>query len=262
MEADRAAATSDDVADEREWQTFAKAVGVPPRLRAASFRAAQPSTAVEAARAYAEGPALVGASLVLAGPTGVGKTYAAVAALRAVSRTDTNPEARAFVYFPSACAALLDGERRPTMLERLTETPFVVVDDFGVEYVKEGGLLDALTDEIIWHREAYGLPTLITTNLTRAQLHERCSDRIVDRLSAWGKIAECRDKNFRSDGPPWVGPSLSLSGYAPGQQPRDTLRDEWFNACKQGELGECVKTEFLTHAPEWARRQCPEHAAR
>lgn len=55
---------------------------------------------------------------------------------------------------------------------------------------------------------------------------------------------------------------ITLDASALSRPPRDILRDEWFNPCDQGALGECVKTEFLSQAPEWARRQCPEHAAR
>ena len=193
-------ASSAQVANARAWWAFAHEIGIPRRFWSASFREARPSRAVEAARVYVEQGAFeCDESLVLAGPTGVGKTYAAVSILRALSRTDTLPRHRRFVYFPGACAALLDPDRRAEMLARLTGTSLLVLDDFGVEYVKEGGLLDALTDEIIWHREAHELPTVITTNLTANLLRDRCSDRVMDRLRGWGAIVECPGESLRTE---------------------------------------------------------------
>lgn len=189
---------SDDIADDVVWCAFAQSIGIPRRFHPASFRHARPSRAITAAQGYVEhGACDRRESLVLAGPTGVGKSYAAICVLRAISRTDTPPTHRGFVYFPGACAALLDSDRRPEMFARLTRTTILVLDDFGVEYAKEGGFLDALTDEIIWHREAHELPTIITTNLTTTLLRERCSDRVMDRLRGWGAIVECPGDSLR-----------------------------------------------------------------
>jgi DNA replication protein DnaC len=106
---------------------------------------------------------------------------------------------RRFLHFPALCGALLDSQRRAEALEAAKRTRFIVLDDFGAEYVKEGGLLEVLVDEIICHREAEILPTIITTNLTRDKLKDRLSDRIIDRFhGGWGRVFAVTGASLRS----------------------------------------------------------------
>jgi DNA replication protein DnaC len=84
------------------------------------------------------------------------------------------------------------------MLTRAKTTEFIVLDDFGVEYAKEGGLVDAFLDEIIWTREANCLPTIITTNLSVEALKARLPERLIDRLRGqWGAVYECPGRSLR-----------------------------------------------------------------
>ncbi len=205
MEADRALRPPEPEPDPAEierhraealeyaWRCAAKGIGVPTRLVDASFRHGAQNAALQRAQHYVESGDAEQHCLLLMGPTGVGKTYAAVAILRAM-----RGRARRFWYFPGLCGALLDPERRAETLEAVKDTQLVVLDDFGAEYLKAGGLLDAFIDEIIWHREAEMLPTVITTNLLPDQLRERLSDRIVDRLKGeWGRLYAVPGQSMR-----------------------------------------------------------------
>src|SRR5262245_17997150 len=138
----------DAVSEERAllWEaTIAEQVGLPRRLWRASFRAGQPGQALGRAWTFLlEGEYHAGRCLVLAGPTGGGKTYAAAAALRHVGRTTLS-----FFYFPGVVNALLDQNERKEMLASLKHSRFIVLDDVGTEYRKQGGLVEALFDEVI-----------------------------------------------------------------------------------------------------------------
>lgn len=170
------------------WERVAKGFGVPRRAVEARLDSEPRTAALDAVRDYR--PENEGTCLVLTGPTGVGKTWAAVASLR-LSYEEELTDLR-FVYFPALCGRLLMPETRHDALESAKSTYFVVLDDLGTEYVKEGGLVDAFLDEIIWHREAEELPTIITTNLTAQGLKTRLPERLVDRLrGSWGHIFEC-----------------------------------------------------------------------
>lgn len=179
-----------------QWPDLAPRIGIPERLLGASFwhPEAKPTAAMQRAQEFmAKGEYELGDCLVFTGPTGVGKTWAAAAALRAAYG-----KPRRFWYFPALCGALLNPDTRSESLERAKQAPFAVFDDFGVEYVKEGGLIDAFLDEIIWHREANYLATIITTNLTTDALKQRLPARLVDRLAGeWGHVYECPGESLR-----------------------------------------------------------------
>jgi len=182
-------------AELKTWLDAAPKIGVPRRLWGASFATELRSAAIAWAQQYVEGgEAQAGGCLVLTGPTGVGKSYAAVAALRAWEDVS-----RQFLHFPALCGALLDHQRRAGALEAVKHKRFIVLDDFGAEYPKEGGLLETLVDEIICHREAEILSTVVTTNITPEELKHRLSDRIVDRFRGdWGRIFAVTGANLRS----------------------------------------------------------------
>lgn len=175
-----------------EHERWLAGSGIPTRLRSAVMTSAQ-TPAIKAAADYlaVDGGFVSGGALVLAGPTGVGKSYASAAAMIAVG------EGR-FMYFPALCAQLLRSDTQPAAMACARQRALVVFDDLGTEYLKEGGLLTAFLDEIVWHREGNALPTIITTNLTAEALAARLGDRITDRLrGAWGRVVECPGESLR-----------------------------------------------------------------
>lgn len=181
--ADPAPPSAEEVAAAKAaaWEERAARLGIPPRLREASFKTALPTCALESARRFLATEAPQGRCLILFGPTGVGKSYAAAAALRARDRWD-RPGGQ-FLYWPDLCARLLCPESRQEAMKAATAPELVVLDDLGAEYLKDGGLLAACLDSIVWRRHAYFSPTIVTTNLAPEHLRMRVSDRIADRLS-------------------------------------------------------------------------------
>ncbi len=188
----------DPEAAELAWRSWARQIGVPVRLLGASLHGER-SAALARVENFVRSDFPAGRCLILAGPPGVGKTYASVAALRAVSDTTTPIDSRCFSYFPKLCGQLFDPKRRQDALARATTTAFQVFDDLGVEYLKTGGhFIDALLDEIIWTRESEILPTIITTNLSVEALKARLPERLIDRLRGdWGRIYECPGPSLR-----------------------------------------------------------------
>jgi len=166
------------------WTRRATLLGVPPRLQPASFATSTPTPALHRTREFLATEAPQGRCLLLCGPTGVGKSYAAAAALR-----DWRQPGGQFLYWPDLCAKLLHHDSYQGAIAAATATALVVFDDFGAEYLKDGGLLAAHLDSIVWCRHAYFMPTIITSNLTPEQFHQRFSDRILDRLTQeWTSI--------------------------------------------------------------------------
>jgi len=160
----------------------ARALGIPDSMLDVSFESIDATAVVRRATKYVLEELPQGICLVWAGGVGPGKTYAAVAALRAYG-------AGRFFYFPSLTGLLLDPARRQDALRAAKQKALVVFDDFGVEYLKDRGLIVTFLDELFWTREAHRFPTIVTTNLTPEQLKARLSDRIVDRLRGdWGRV--------------------------------------------------------------------------
>jgi DNA replication protein DnaC len=168
----------------RAWEVKGAALGLPKKLRRYSFDSADPTPPVDRARLFLDdGEAAAGRALVLAGPTGVGKSVAAACLVREWPY----PQAW-FVVVPGLVGAFLSPTRREAALERSKGASLLVLDEFGGEYLKEGGLGFYLIEELLAHREAEELPTVLTTNCTAEELRERLSDRILDRLQAGGTV--------------------------------------------------------------------------
>lgn len=148
--------------------------GIPLRYRNAMLTESKETSAIRVVREYLLAPK--GRCLLMIGGTGIGKTYAAIVGLNAWPKNS-----KRFFPFPSLCGELL-GELRVDTLRRAKEVGFAVFDDVGMEYKKDGGLIQAFIDEIVWHREANLKPTIITTNLSWKEIEDRYSPRIVSRL--------------------------------------------------------------------------------
>jgi DNA replication protein DnaC len=175
-----------------EWDRIANMMGIPARLREASFEGQSiPTPALTFAARYMVDDYPYGRCLAMLGPTGVGKTYAAVACLRAA-------RGGGFFYFPHLASHLLSPELRASAMSKATRWKFVVFDDVGTEYLKEGGMLVSILDEIFWTREGNRLATVFTSNLTAQHFRERISDRIADRLRGeWGRVFNVPGESMR-----------------------------------------------------------------
>ncbi|MEV4973584.1 ATP-binding protein [Streptomyces scopuliridis] len=125
----------------------------------------------------AEGP-----SLLIAGPTGTGKTYQAYGAVRALLtrgvRLRWEATTSADLHARLRPRAGHDGERE---LQTLSRSPLLLLDDLGAAKTSEW--TEELTYRLINHRYEHMLPTLITTNLPTAQLRIALGDRVASRLA-------------------------------------------------------------------------------
>lgn len=127
-----------------------------------------------------------GRNVVLSGPAGAGKTYAAVATVR-----------RRALYgdsvFLTSAVVLLQALRPggdPTALDRARTARLVLLDDLGAERPTDwtAEQLAALID----HRWTAGLPIVATTNLSLGpdgQLVEALGERAYSRLVGSGALA-------------------------------------------------------------------------
>jgi hypothetical protein len=143
-------------------------------------------------------------ALVLAGPTGVGKTFAAVAGIKLLGREYLHYDPRragryfAFFHVPELQRRLLDFDEVDDALEEACAPVPIVLDDFDDGFIRVDGRAQPLLEEILWRREAENAVTLVTTNLTRKQLLEIVSDRLADRLEGgWARVVELPGASLR-----------------------------------------------------------------
>lgn len=133
-------------------------------------------------------------SLLLAGPTGVGKTWEAFGAIRAAITPTEIPEPShdGRTWEPTRWEAItyaeLNDELRPhdrglhrEAMTRLQRLPLLLIDDLGA-----GRATDWTADttyRLIDARWAHCRPTIFTTNLAPAELTAALGDRITSRLA-------------------------------------------------------------------------------
>lgn len=153
---------------------------------------------------YLESPA--GArSLLLCGPTGTGKTWAAYGAFMAAALGGIQPN-RAGRYMPvcyrvTSHANFLDN-LRPGRLDdpdkyftRLKEAPLLIVDELGA--VKYSDWVEKTTFELIQDRRAQGCPTIYTTNLPFEAMPEALGSPVASRLAEQCDIVDILGEDRR-----------------------------------------------------------------
>ncbi|MFI5803499.1 ATP-binding protein [Streptomyces sp. NPDC051561] len=125
----------------------------------------------------AEGP-----SLLIAGPTGTGKTYQAYGAVRALLAAGVR------LRWQAVTAADLYANLRPRAghdpereLHGLMRCPLLLIDDLGAAKASEW--TEELTYRLINYRYEHLRPTLITTNLPIRDLRTTLGDRVASRLA-------------------------------------------------------------------------------
>lgn len=124
---------------------------------------------------------------VLAGPTGTGKTVAAIwVALH--RRANDSP---AFVTAPELQRHFRDRE----LHEQLLGESMLIVDDLGTEQLDERFAADF--DELVDTYYQGNSTLVVTTNCTSAQFAERYGARVVDRLAEVGAWISVAGKSLR-----------------------------------------------------------------
>ncbi|MFJ8625607.1 ATP-binding protein [Kitasatospora sp. NPDC093550] len=155
---------------DRQWHHQARAdyalsrwsAATPPRYRDAE--ATLPEVTAWADRALADSAAA--GALLLTGPTGTGKTYEALGALRRIAAG--GPDRFEVIVINSAD---MYGRLRPSQvmgaaereLRRLSEVQYLLLDDLGS--AQTSGWTEEVTYRLFNYRYNFCLPTILTSNL-------------------------------------------------------------------------------------------------
>lgn len=122
-----------------------------------------------------------GRSLLLLGPTGVGKTHQAYGALRRLAVTGVSATwlttSSADLYAALRPRAGVDSE---TEFRRYAHARLLLVDDLGA--AKSSEWTEEINFRLVNHRYENQLPTLLTSNVLPKQLADRLGDRVASRL--------------------------------------------------------------------------------
>ena len=171
-------------------------------------------------------------SLLLLGPTGVGKTWQAYAALRAAATGITGAPGRiAGIGWIASTWADINAAMRPRpgvetedVLERHRRCGLLLVDDLGV--AKGSEWVEELTYRLINGRYEAMRPTIFTTNLALPALKDALGDRIASRLAeSCTRIVLTGDDRRRKSG---NGVTVLARTRPPAEnEPRDP-HDRWW----------------------------------
>lgn len=82
-------------------------------------------------------------------------------------------------------------------MTKLLQTPRLVIDDLGGEFLDKGGFYASLLDEIVNERQAESKPTILTTNLDAEGFKSRYGERIADRIREGGRFVGCGSESLR-----------------------------------------------------------------
>ncbi|MBZ4669853.1 MAG: replication protein [Oscillospiraceae bacterium] len=133
---------------------------------------------------YAKNFSLKSPSIFMLGLTGLGKTHLSFAIAKEVIEKGYNVAYDSAVNYLRAIEKEHFGrsDNDKDTLQILLNTDLLILDDLGAEY--ESGFYVSTIYNIINTRLNKGLPTIINSNLTPAELQKRYDDRIVSRLLA------------------------------------------------------------------------------
>jgi DNA replication protein DnaC len=123
-----------------------------------------------------------GRSLLLLGPTGVGKTYQAYGAIRDLALTGVAASWRvttsANLYAALRPRHGIDSEAE---FRSYASAQVLLLDDLGAAKVTE--FTEDVNFRLVNHRYEHGLPTLFTSNVLPKELSARLGDRTASRLA-------------------------------------------------------------------------------
>ncbi|MEV6382017.1 ATP-binding protein [Streptomyces sp. NPDC051773] len=169
--------TALELADARIPARYRRALADHPQIIAWADQIADAGRPGPGGPGIAEGP-----SLLIAGPTGTGKTHQAYGAVRALLTRGVR------LRWEATTSADLHARLRPRAghdserdLQTLARCPLLVLDDLGAAKTSEW--TEELTYRLINHRYERMLPTLITTNLPIPELRTALGDRVTSRLA-------------------------------------------------------------------------------
>mgnify|MGYP001034848372 CR=1 FL=1 len=119
-------------------------------------------------------------SLLIAGPTGTGKTWQAYGALRLVVCSPAAPTWAATTFADFTAALRPSGKDPEGAMATYREAGILLLDDLGA--AKSSEWVEETTYRLLNHRYEAMLPSIFTTNLPLAELREGLGDRLASRL--------------------------------------------------------------------------------
>lgn len=134
--------------------------------------------------------------LVLSGPRGVGKTFAAAwwvaQAHTAPPVLDAQPPR--FIDAPSLSRWPRYDDAKMRVLELARA---LVLDDLGLDYDDKAGAQVSLVDGLVNARYGATLPTVITTNMQADAFKARYGERVADRIREVGRFMSLTGESLR-----------------------------------------------------------------
>ena len=140
-----------------------------------------------------------GDGLIMAGPSGTGKSHLAVAIVKAIAATG---KLAIFQSVPELLAKLRltydknnDGETEDEILEQLTKCDLLVLDDIGAE--KQSAWTEERLYLLIDRRYRDKRATIVTTNLNYNEIEKLLGTRAMDRLLETCGIVKLTASSYR-----------------------------------------------------------------
>lgn len=144
----------------------------------------------------AQPASLRGPSLLLLGPTGVGKTHQAFGALKRIAQDGCHTSLKV------TTAADFYAQLRPRhgvdteeVFERFAWTSVLFLDDLGAAKTSEW--VEEINYRLVNHRYNHQLATLLTSNVPPKQLGEQLGDRVASRLTEMCTIVALKGADRR-----------------------------------------------------------------
>lgn len=133
---------------------------------------------------YSESFSLKSESLLMYGKTGVGKTHLSLSIAKAVAERGFNAAYGSIVNLLTIIErehfGKVSEEENMDTVNLLINADLLVLDDLGAEFSSQ--FYESVTYNIINSRINLGLPTIISTNLTAAELQKKYNERIISRI--------------------------------------------------------------------------------
>ena len=179
-------------------EEYLSRAGVPPKYLKCTFDNFKVNKdnrhPLKICKEYAEDP---DSSLFLYGPYGTGKTHLAVAITRELLQKGREV---IFISVPRLLFEIRKAFKEDThaesdYVERYTSIEYLILDDFGVEKTTEWAR--QTLNYIIYERDNYLKPTVITSNLSLDEISEKLDGRISSRISGMGKVIQLKGEDFR-----------------------------------------------------------------
>ncbi|MGN0552204.1 MAG: ATP-binding protein [Oscillospiraceae bacterium] len=133
---------------------------------------------------YADNFSLTSESLLMYGKTGVGKTHLSLSIAKTAAEKGFNAAYGSIVNLLSIIErehfGKVSEEENMDTINLLINADLLVLDDLGSEFSSQ--FYESVTYNIINSRINLGLPTIISTNLSAAELQKKYNERIISRI--------------------------------------------------------------------------------